>query len=240
VTTLVLTLTLVWVIVLVLMLVTAPLVEKRVVNKFPYGQVKTPLVTIQEVIVDVVKTVVVDGVDRRGVVVIEADREVVEAMADMGVDVAGSLPPSPRPRPSPPVTSRSRPNVAETPRLIPDAPALRPSPRPTSAESDTPRVAETAALTMGLPDGPKPMPPLTPAPAEMVAGTSMQTSRILPPFEHVVTGMPPDVGRVTIPDGREAVKDGMMVVAGSVEGSITPGESDDRTDETPPSMGPAA
>lgn len=228
-----LTLTLVWVCVLVLMLVTAPLVEGRVVNKPPYGQVSTlPTPVRHEVIVEVVKTVVVDGVERRGVVVTEAGREVVEAIAGAGVDVVGLPPPSPRP--SPPVTPRSRPKVGESPRLRPDEPALRPSPRPTSAESDTPRVAETPALKIGLPDGPITTPPLAPTPALIVAGTSMQPLRMLPPSEQVVIGMPPDVVRVTSPDGSEADNDGMRVVAGSVEGSVTPGKSDDSTDETPP------
>jgi hypothetical protein len=206
--TLMLTLTLVWVCVLVLMLVTAPLVKGRVVNRPPYGHVKIPALSVrQEVIVDVVKTVVVDGVERRGVVVTEADREVVEAMAGAGVDVVGLPPPSPRL--SPGVTPRSRPKVAEIPRLRPDEPALRPSPRPASAESDTPRVAETTALTIGLPDGPITTPPVVPTPTLIVAGTSMQPLRTLPPFEQVVIGMPPDVVRVTSADGSEADNDGM-------------------------------
>jgi hypothetical protein len=209
VTTLVLTPTLVWVIVLVLMLVTAPLVEERVVNKFPYGQVKTPPLVIQEVIVDVVKTVVVDGVVRRGVVVIEADPKVVETMADTGVDVVGL--PQPSTTPSGPVTQRPRSNVTER---TPDKPAVR------LTSTSTP--AETPALTTGLPDGPIAM--------------SRQPLMILPPFKQVVAGMLP----VTIPDDSEAEKDGMRVVAGSVEGSVTPGKGDDRADETPPSMGPAA
>ena len=234
-----LTLTLVWVCVLVLMLVTAPVVEGRVVNRPPIGHVRTPALPVrQEVIVEVVKTVVVPGVERRGVMVaVEADPKVVEATAGAGVDVADLPPPSPRP--SPPVTPRSTPNVAESPRLRPDEPALRPSPRPASADSDTPRVAETLALRIGLPDGPRTTPPLTPAPAEIVAGTVMQPLRMLPPFEQVVTGMPPDVVRVTRPDGNEADNDGMSVVAGSVEGSVTPGRSEDSTDETPSAMGPA-
>jgi hypothetical protein len=235
-----LTLMLVWGWVLVLMLVTAPVVEGRVVNRPPIGNVRTPALPVKhEVIVEVVKTVVVPGVDRCGVMVaVEADPEVVEATAGAGVDVAG-LPPPPSPRPSPPVTPRSTPNVAESPRLRPDEPALRPSPRPASAESDTPRVAETLALRIGLPDGPRTTPPLTPAPAEIVAGTVMQPLRMLPPFEQVVTGMPPDVVRVTSPDGNEADNDGMSVVAGSVEGSVTPGRSEDSADETPSAMGPA-
>jgi hypothetical protein len=229
-----LTLTLVWVLVLVLMLVTAPLVEGRVVNRPPSGQVSTsPAPVKQEVIVEVVKTVVVDGVERRGVVVMEADRKVVEAMAWAGVDVA-VLPPPPSPRPSPPprVTPRSTPSVGSSPRLKPDE-TPSPSPKPTSADSDTPRVAETPALRIGLPDGPRTTPPLTPAPTPTVAVASMQPLSMLPPLEQVVIGIPPDVGKVTIPDGSEADNDGMRVVAGRVEGSVPPGNSDEITDETP-------
>ena len=186
---------------------------------------------------EVVKTVVVDG--RRGVVVIEAGCAVVEAMAGTGVDVVGLPPPSPRPSPPDAVTPRWTPNVAEAPKFRPDEPTLRLRPRPASAESDTPRVAETPALMMGLPDGPRTTPPLAPTPALTVAVASMQPLRMLPPFEQVVMGIPPDVGRVTIPDGSEADGDGMRVVADSVEGSVTPGKSDDSIDETPPSIGPA-
>jgi len=63
-----LTLTLTLVCVLVLMLVTAPLVDGKVVNKPPMGQVRTPPRPVrQEVMVEVVKTVVVD---RDGVAVV--------------------------------------------------------------------------------------------------------------------------------------------------------------------------
>jgi len=54
---------------LVLMLVTAPLVDGRVVNRPPRGQVRTPPRPVrQEVMVEVVKTVVVER-DGVGVVV---------------------------------------------------------------------------------------------------------------------------------------------------------------------------
>jgi hypothetical protein len=84
----VLTLTLVWVIVLVLvlvlMLVTAPLDDERVVNNPPIGHISVPLLlVIQEVTVDVVKTVVVPGV--------------VVANAGTELDVFGLLPPSGQP-----------------------------------------------------------------------------------------------------------------------------------------------
>jgi hypothetical protein len=223
--------------VLVLMLVTAPVVEGRVVNRPPIGHVKTPaLPVIQEVIVDVVKTVVVPGVVMAG-----PDGEVVEAMAGAGVDVAGLPPPMSPPTapPIPPVTLRPMPNDGSSPRLRPEEPTLSPSPKLTSAESDTPRVTETPALMIGLPDGPTTIPPLTPAPAVTVAPTSTQPLRMLPPFVQVVIGMPPDVVRVTSPDGSEIDKDGMRVVAGNVEGIVTPGRSDDSTDETPSAMGPA-
>lgn len=63
------TLMLVCVCMLVLMLVTAPLVDGSVVNKPPMGQVRTPPRPVrQEVIVEVVKTVVVER-DGVGVVV---------------------------------------------------------------------------------------------------------------------------------------------------------------------------
>jgi hypothetical protein len=192
------------------------------------------------VIVDVVKTVVVDGMVRRGVVVTEAGREVVEAMVGAGVDVDGLLPPSPPPIPPPRVTPRSTSSVAEAPRLMPDEPALRARLRPASAETDAPRVTEAPALTIGLPDGPRKMPPLAPAPALIVAVAPTQPLRILPPFEQAVAGMPPDVDKVTIPDGSEADNDGMRVVAESVEGNVTLGKSDDSTDDTPSPMPSAA
>lgn len=54
---------------LVLILVTAPLVDGKVVNKPPMGQVSTPPTPVrQEVMVEVVQTVVVDR-DGVGVVV---------------------------------------------------------------------------------------------------------------------------------------------------------------------------
>ena len=63
------TLMLVCVCMLVLMLVTAPLVDGSVVNKPPMGQVRTPPRPVrQEVMVEVVKTVVVER-DGKGVVV---------------------------------------------------------------------------------------------------------------------------------------------------------------------------
>lgn len=63
-------LTLVCVCMLVLMLVTAPLVDGRVVKRPPRGHVRTPPRPVrQDVIVDVVKTVVVDR-DGDGVVVV--------------------------------------------------------------------------------------------------------------------------------------------------------------------------
>lgn len=56
-----LTLMLVCVCMLVLMLVTAPLVDGRVVKRPPRGQVRTPPTPVKhDVIVDVVNTVVVD------------------------------------------------------------------------------------------------------------------------------------------------------------------------------------
>ena len=59
--TLTLMLTLVCVLMLMLMLVTAPLVDDKVVNKPPMGHVRTPPRPVrQEVMVEVVKTVVVD------------------------------------------------------------------------------------------------------------------------------------------------------------------------------------
>lgn len=65
-----LTLTLMLVCMLVLMLVMAPLVDGSVVNKPPIGHVRTPPTPVrQEVIVEVVKTVVVDR-DGVGVVVV--------------------------------------------------------------------------------------------------------------------------------------------------------------------------
>jgi hypothetical protein len=57
------------VLMLVLILVTAPLVDGKVVNKPPMGQVSTPPRPVrQEVMVEVVQTVVVDR-ERVGVVV---------------------------------------------------------------------------------------------------------------------------------------------------------------------------
>lgn len=68
---LMLVLMLVCVLVLVLMLVTSPLVEGRVVKRPPSGQVRMPPSPVRhDVTVEVVYTVVVDGVNEEVVVVV--------------------------------------------------------------------------------------------------------------------------------------------------------------------------
>lgn len=210
-----LTLTLVWVIVLVLvlMLVTAPVVDGRVVNNPPIGHVSVPLLpVIQEVTVDVVKTVVVPGF-----VVANAGTE-LDVFGLLGGNNGGksmtmgtsmSTTTDGRMGKSMPTDKDGR-----IPTLTPDGPISTP----------TGRVSETPTSKIGLLDGPTTMLPSRP----------MQRAMVL--ASQVGYELPADVVRVTSPDGSEIGKDGMRVVAGSVEDRVPPGKSDDRTDETPFTM----
>lgn len=173
------------------------------------------------------------------------------ALARVEIEVVeGALPP-PSPPPRPPLMPR--PTEGSSPRLVPEDPALTPNPRPTEAETERPADADTPRLRIGLLDGPRTTPPLTPTLGLTVAVTATHPFKTLPPLSQVVIGMlagveivtKEPVGELIPPTGFEtegeltltpapAVTD-TAIVAETPTGRVTDKPvTVDSSDETPP------
>lgn len=141
---------------------------------------------MQDVMVEVVKTVVVEA---RPTAALEL---VVEALPPPPPNFS---PPTAPLSPKSAATPSPRPSDGSSPMLSPELPKPTPRPRSNPAETDSPSVADRPALRIVLPEGSvRPIPTPAPTPGSAVMVTRMQPLRMLPPFSQVAAAVGVEAG----------------------------------------------